>query len=202
MILSIVKTIREKLPFIWNLIEWVNGEVISILYLKKIKKTTEKVFDLVISDYEYRVLREDDLSALCLMLSMQPKNFDIFFKPHDFDIESLRKVFKNKAFLMFGVFDKDKIIGYFFIRFFANRKAFRGKMVDVNFQGRGIAKNMGRIMTDVALGAGFRLFATISKDNLSSLASSKAVNEIRIVAELDNNYIYIEYLSKICKYSN
>ena len=62
MILSIVKTIREKLPFIWNLIEWVNGEVISILYLKKIKKTTEKVFDLVISDYEYRVLREDDLS--------------------------------------------------------------------------------------------------------------------------------------------
>ena len=103
---------------------------------------------------------------------------------------------------MFGVFDKDKIIGYFFIRFFANRKAFRGKMVDVNFQGRGIAKNMGRIMTDVALGAGFRLFATISKDNLSSLASSKAVNEIRIVAELDNNYIYIEYLSKICKFSN
>ena len=100
------------------------------------------------------------------------------------------------------VFDKDKIIGYFFIRFFANRKAFRGKMVDVNFQGRGIAKNMGRIMTDVALGAGFRLFATISKDNLSSLASSKAVNEIRIVAELDNNYIYIEYLSKICKFSN
>ena len=75
-------------------------------------------------------------------------------------------------------------------------------MVDVNFQGRGIAKNMGRIMTDVALGAGFRLFATISKDNLSSLASSKAVNEIRIVAELDNNYIYIEYLSKICKFSN
>ena len=136
MILSIIKTIREKLPFIWNLIEWVNGEVISILYLKKIKKTTEKVLNLVISDYEYRVLREDDLSALCLMLSMQPKNFDIFFKPHDFDIESLRKVFKNKAFLMFGVFDKDKIIGYFFIRFFANRKAFRGKMVDVNFQGR------------------------------------------------------------------
>lgn len=197
MILSIVKTIRERLPFIWKLVEWANSWAISVLYLRKINETAERVLDSVVSDYKYRVLREDDLSALCLVLAMQPKGFDVFFKPHDFDIDSLRKTFKNKAFLMLGVFDENEIIGYFFIRFFVNHKAFRGKMVDVNFQGRGIAKNMGIVMTDIALGAGFRLFATISRDNLSSLASSKAVNEIRVVEELDDNYIYVEYLSKV-----
>jgi len=38
--------------------------------------------------------------------------------------------------------------------------------------------------------AGFRLFATISKANLSSIASSKAVNSIQIIEELPGDYIY------------
>lgn len=97
---------------------------------------------------------------------------------------------------MFGTFDGDQIIGYFFIRFFINRKAFRGKMVDAKYQGKGIAKKMGILMTEIALGSGFRLFATISRENMSSLASSKAVNQIKVVEELKDNYLYVEYLPK------
>ena len=48
-------------------------------------------------------------------------------------------------------------------------------------------------MTNIAFNAGFRLFATISKANLSSIASSKAVNSIQIIEELPGDYIYVEY---------
>ena len=99
---------------------------------------------------------------------------------------------------MFGTFDNEKIVGYFFLRFFANRTAFRGKMVDSKYQRKGIAKEMGYIMTDIAFKAGFRLYATISKFNYGSMASSEAVNEIHIIKKLPDNYMYIEY-GKIAK---
>ena len=51
-------------------------------------------------------------------------------------------------------------------------------------------------MTKVAVATGIRMFGTISPDNYASLASSKAVNETRIVETLDNGYYYIEYLPK------
>jgi len=41
-----------------------------------------------------------------------------------------------------------------------------------------------------------RVFGTISPENYASLASSKAVNEVRIVETLENGYYYIEYLPK------
>ena len=146
-----------------------------------------------IGKYTYRELLKSDLQGLTDLLSKQPDGFDQYFKPHKFDIDSLRLMFENKSFKMLGVFDDSEIVGYFFIRFFANKKAFRGKMVDSNHQRQGIAKNIGRITTNIALDAGFRLFATISKNNFSSWYSSSAVNEIRIIKELPNNYLYIEY---------
>ena len=42
----------------------------------------------------------------------------------------------------------------------------------------------------------FKLFATIPKDNVKSIASSKAVNEVRVVKELPNDYLDVKYLLK------
>ena len=97
---------------------------------------------------------------------------------------------------MFTVNDNGQIIGYFFLRFFATGKAFRGKIVDMNYRGRGIAKMMGACATEIAFLSGFRLMGTISKKNIASINSSKAVNNINIIKELDDGYIYVEYLSK------
>ena len=128
------------------------------------------------------------------MIDRQPEGFDKYFKPHAFDLNTYRKVLKNKTYLLIGAFDEEILIGYCFIRFVANKSAYRGKIVDRAYQGRGIAKQMGVIMTEIALGAGFRLFATISKKNVASMKSSNAVNEIRIIKELPDDYVYIEYL--------
>jgi len=195
--IKFLKLIKKNLPFVWNSIEFLNGIVISIFYGSKIKKAIIETFkQLSHLKFQYRLLDQGDLINLESMLAYQPKGFDDYFKPHGFDLKTLKRLFKNPAFLMFGAFDKENLIGYFFLRFFLNRKAFRGKVVDAAYQRKNIAKEMGEIMTDIANRADFGLFATISKFNYASLASSAAVNEIHILKELPNNYFFIQYCKK------
>lgn len=188
------KAIKKNLSVVWRFIEFFNGIVVSVLYGRIIKKAIKRKFRSTdSSNYKYRTIYQSDLPNLERMITNQPEGFDNYFKPHNFDMKTLKRMHKNQSFLMFGVFDKEMIIGYFFLRLFANRTAYRGKMVDFMYQGKGIAKEMGRIMSDIAFGAGFRLFATISKLNHGSMASSAAVNEIHIIKELPDDYLYIEY---------
>ena len=195
--IKFLKSIKKNLPFIWNSIEFLNGIIVSMLYGRVIKKAIIETFNQFTPlNFQYRILTQDDLVNLESMLAFQPKGFDDYFKPHCFDLKTLKRLFENPAFQMFGAFDDKRIVGYFFLRFFANRTAFRGKMVDFMYQKKGIAKEMGRIMTDISFKAGFRLFATISKFNYSSMASSAAVNDIHIIKELQNDTIYIEYFKK------
>ena len=160
--ISIFKLLKQNIPWLWNFIEYLNGILVNILFGTSINNAILKNADYKqIGKYTYRELLKSDLQGLTDLLSKQPDGFDQYFKPHKFDIDSLRLMFENKSFKMLGVFDDSEIVGYFFIRFFANKKAFRGKMVDSNHQRQGIAKNIGRITTNIALDAGFRLFATI-----------------------------------------
>ena len=194
---KLLKLIKQHLPFLWISIEFLNGLIVSILYGHKIKNAITKTFASdTNTTFQYRKLHQKDLIHLEQLLATQPEGFDRFFKPHRFDIKTLKRLYRNPAFLMLGAFDNERLVGYFFLRFFANGAAFRGKMVDVAYQKRGIAKEMGRLMTDIAFGAGFRLFATISKYNEGSMVSSAAVNKIHIVKHLPDDYVLIEYHKK------
>lgn len=42
-----------------------------------------------------------------------------------------------------------------------------------------------------------RMFETISKDNLSSLYSTQKVLDVKIIRELPDNYLYIEFFPKV-----
>ena len=69
-------------------------------------------------------------------------------------------------------------------------------MVDYRQRNRGIAKLMGIAINRVATYLGMRIFTTISPENYASLASTKAVNDIKIVKTLENGYYYIECTPK------
>jgi hypothetical protein len=69
-------------------------------------------------------------------------------------------------------------------------------MVDVNSQGKGIGTKMCLCAMDIAQALGLRMFETISKENIASLRSTEKVLNIRIVEELENDYLYIEDLGK------
>lgn len=195
--LKLLLYIKHHLTFVWDIVEWCNSMVFFIIYGRKLKKTTKHIVTLSNRpDLLFRPLENKDMQSLETFFSTQPEESFKFFNPHKFDLESLCKINKNKAFLMIGCYKNNVLAGYCFIRFFANKQAFRGKIVDYRFQGKGIAKEMGYLTTKICQEMQFRLFATISKDNVKSIAASKAVNEIKIIKELPDNYYYVEYLNK------
>ena len=92
--------------------------------------------------------------------------------------------------------DGDYPVGYFFLRSFFFGKAYLGKIVDHDHQGKGIGKMMCLCAMDIASALGLRMFETISRDNLSSLYSTQNVLVTRIVKEMPDNYLMIEDLRR------
>jgi RimJ/RimL family protein N-acetyltransferase len=187
--------IKHNLPFLWQIIENVNGFLFQLIFGKRLKKNAFKILaGYENNNYTYRFLTESDLNTLLKFFLNQDKEQFRFFNPHSFDKQTLNRLFKNPSFLMFGVFDENLLIGYFFLRCFLNRKCFTGRLVDEKYQGQGIAKRMGKILHNIAWDSNFRVFGTASQNNVKSINSYKAINDFKIIKELDNNYIYFEYL--------
>ena len=195
MLYQLAHILRDRFGFLWNLIEWGNAFVFALTH-KSALNSIPAILKECSGQYTLRMAECADAAPLAQFFAEQPEESFKFFKPHAFDEKTLAKIIRNKAFLTFLVLDGEKIVGYFFLRCFVNGKSFRGKIVDYRYMGKGIAKLQGLAMTKVAIAAKIRMFGTISPDNYASLASSKAVNEVRIVETLDNGYYYIEYLPK------
>ena len=195
MMYKLAHIIRDKSPFIWDLVDWLNGLLFTVRYgrrnmrLPEILKEYSRSLDIV-------KMSECDTLEIELFFASQPEEAFKFFKPHGFDAKSLKKLQRNKAFLAFIVKDSDKPVGYFFLRSFFFGKAYLGKMVDVGHQGKGIGKMMCLCAMDIATTLGLRMYETISKDNLASLYSTQDVLETRIVEKMPDNYLMIEDLRK------
>lgn len=195
MLYKLAHILRDKFGFIWNMIEWLNAFVFAAMHKKQLAKIPE-ILQGFSDKFTLRLAAPVDAAPLAKFFADQPEDAFKFFKPHGFDEKTLARIIKNKAFLTFLVLDGEKIVGYFFLRCFVNGKSFRGKIVDYRYRGKGIAKLQGLAATKVASALEMRVFGTISPENYASLASSKAVNEVRIVETLENGYYYIEYLPK------
>lgn len=195
MIYEIAHIIKSKFTFLWNIAEQTNSLMFGVLHRNQLYRLNDILLNIS-SEYIFRIANERDINKLINFFQEQPEDAFTFFKPHDFDYKSIKKIIKNKAFLTFIVTKDDKIVGYFFLRCFINGKCFRGKIVHKNWQGKGIAKLMGVAMTKVAEYLDLRMFGSISPENYASMASAKASNEIKVHKTLDNGYYYIEFLPK------
>ena len=187
--------LRDSLPFIWDIVDWLNGFLFFLRYGRRMKSVP-----VILKDYskgfEIIDMSEMEASDLERFFSSQPEECFKFFKPHGFDAKSLRKLQRNKAFLAYVVKEGDALVGYFFLRSFFFGKAYLGKLVDAGHQGKGIGKMMCLCAIDIATALGLRMFETISKDNQASLYSTQNVLETRIVEEMPDNYLMIEDLRK------
>ena len=177
--------LKKHCSFIWNLIEWCNACIFNIQHKKGLTQIPAILANNS-NKFSVEEIKLEDVDRLAVFFSEQPAESFTFFKPHEFDSKSFAKLVKRKSFLMFKVIDKEEIIGYFFLRCFANGNAFKGRIVDYRKRNQGIAKQMGNVINDVVLALKLKLFTTISPKNYSSLASTKAVNEIKIVRTLEN----------------
>ena len=72
---------------------------------------------------------------------------------------------------------------------------FRGRMVDINFRGRGLGTAMNKMLNEVGFGIGLRLFETVSKGNVASYKSALSASKVKVVKELPHNELYLEIMS-------
>ena len=187
--------IKHNLPGVWKLTETVNGILFKLLYWKRFNEAVSRVLDSSpVSEYKYRLLHPDDLRSLeTLLINQKPERLE-YFNPHAFDYKSLLNVRNNPAFFMFGVFEGEELVGYFFLRCFWNRKCFVGRIICPAYEGKGIGKEMNRIMYNTGWMAGFRVLSTISRNNKLVMRSHAGNPYMVVVKELKDNYFMVEFL--------
>lgn len=195
MLYEIAHIIRDKFGFLWEMVESVNGWLFACRYRSKLKGVNEVLAPLS-TEYTVRQTMETDVIPLVQFFKEQPEEAFEFFKPHEFEEKSVRKIVKNRAFQTFVVVDGERLLGYFFLRSFFNGKSFRGRMADYRTRGMGIGKLMAKAIEQVAVYEGLRMFASISPENLASLESAKAVSDVKVIKTLENGYYYIEVTPK------
>jgi hypothetical protein len=192
--------IKHHFTLLWKTIEWSNGLIFSVFYKSGLKKVIPAVFnEYTLPPFSFRRLNPSDTEHLHDLIASQKASDLEFFNPHGFDPISIKKQFKNRSFLMMGAFENGNLIGYFFLRFFANRKCFVGRLIDNEYRGKGIGYIMNLIMYETAWRMGFRCLSTISRNN-KAVMQAHAKNPTMIVRkELQNDYLLVEFVREVRK---
>ena len=186
--------IKHHLSFLWSIFEWVNGAFFSLVYQNKMAKVLIQVFnEFSVSPFIYRELKGSDITVLHGLLNSQESDDLEYFNPHGFGFKSLRNQFRNRAFLMMGTFDNEKLIGYFFLRFFINRKCFVGRLIDKSYRGRGIGSAMNNIMYETSWRMGFRCLSTISRNNEAVMRAHAKNQKMIVLKDLQNDFLLVEF---------
>ena len=193
MLYKIAHILRDKLSWLWNIIEWMNGVVSSLRYGNRLKRFA---FSTVPEGYEIVPIKDVPTEKLVDFFKRQPEEAYTYFRPHGFDEKSIKRLQKNKAFMGYVLKDKEngEIAGYCFNRCFFHGQGFRGRMVDMNYRGKGLGTAMNKILNEVGFGIGLRLFETVSKDNVASYRSALSASNVKVVKEMEGNELYLEIL--------
>ncbi len=193
MLYVIAHILRDKLGWLWNIIESFNGMLFSLRYGKRMRDFS---FTNIPEGYNLVALRDVSTDSMVEFFAHQPEEAFTYFRPHGFDAKSIKSLQGNSAFLGYVLMDKSnsKIAGYCFNRCFFHGQGFRGRMVDIDYRGKGIGTAMNKILNEVGFGIGLRLFETVSKDNVASYRSAISASNVKVVKEMPHNELYLEIL--------
>lgn len=193
MLYTIAHFFRDKMGWLWNMIESINSQLFSIRYGKKLDELS-----LVEKPEGFEVIPIKDIPTekLVMFFRNQPKETFMYFNPHAFDTKTIMSLQRNRSFLAYVLLDKenDQIAGYCFNRCFFHGQGFRGRMVDINYRGKGLGTAMNKLLNEVGFGIGLRLFETVSKKNIASYRSALSASKVKVVKEMQDNVLYIEIL--------
>ena len=195
MLYKIAHIIRDKFSWLWDIIEYLNSFLFYMRYGKKLKNID---FKNIPEGYEVTPINAIETKRMVEFFACQPEDAFKFFHPHGFDEKNIKKLQKNKAFLGYVLLDKlnNKIAGYCFNRCFFHGQGFRGRMVDIEYRGKGLGTTMNKLLNEVGFGIGVRLFETVSKDNVASYKSALSASNVRVVKELPDNELYLEIIKE------
>jgi hypothetical protein len=196
-VIKILIYIKHRLKFIWTLIDWINAIFFSALYGSSLKRVVSDVFKAhSFQPFTFRSLSSADAPSLYNLIQNQDSSDFRFFHPHGFDMHSIEQQTRKSSFLMMGVFEGERLIGYFFLRFFFNRKCFVGRIIDKNYRGAGIGRVMNKIMYGIAWGMKFRCLSTISRNNKLVMNAHAGNTHMIVLKELWDDYLLVEFKKK------
>lgn len=194
MLYKLAHILRDNFSWLWDLIENVNGWLFSLRYGKKLNQFD---FTMVPDGYELMAMRNVPTDDLVAFFERQPEEAFTYFRPHGFDKKNIKRLQQNRSFLGYVLLDKinNNIAGYCFNRCFFHGQGFRGRMVDIDYRGKGMGTAMNKILNEVGFGIGLRLFETVSKDNVASYRSAMSASNVKVVKELEHNELYLEIIN-------
>lgn len=195
MLYVIAHILRDKFGWLWNIIESFNGMLFSLRYGKRMRAIS---FTNIPEGYNLVALRDVSTERMVAFFTHQPEDAYTYFRPHAFDAKSIKRLQNNRAFLGYVLIDQanDRIAGYCFNRCFFHGQGFRGRMVDIDYRGKGLGIAMNKILNEVGFGIGLRLFETVSKDNVTSYRSALSASNVKVVKEMPHNELYLEILKE------
>lgn len=198
MLYKIAHFFRDNLPFVWDLINILNSYLFYMIYGRKLKTIEQVILNeyALKSGFQVKRMKEVQIERIVDFFSAQPDDAYTFFKPHGFDIKSLKRMQSNRSFLAYFLIDGNHIAAYCFVRSFFLGKGYRGRMVGIDYRGNGLGTLVNRLMNAVGFGIGLRLFETVSKDNVASYRSALSASKVKVVEELENNELYLEVLKE------
>lgn len=196
MLYEIAHILRDRMPWLWDMVERLNAMLFQMRYGKRVRSVEANVCGDGQERRGYKVvpIRNMETDSLVKFFARQPQEAFRFFKPHPFDAKTMRKLQTNRAFLAYALIDNatGRMAGYCFIRSFFHGKGFRGRMVDIDYRGRGLGIMMNRLLNEVGFGIGLRLFETVSKDNVASFRSAASASHFKVVETLPHNELFLE----------
>ena len=95
MLYRIAHILRDKLNWLWNIIEWMNGVIFYMRYGCKLKGFS---FSVVPKGYEIVEIRDIPTDRMVEFFARQPEEAFKYFKPHGFDTDSIKMLQRNRAF--------------------------------------------------------------------------------------------------------
>lgn len=195
MLYKIAHILRDKMGWLWFLIERLNSLLFSVRYGKKMKAFS---FTDVPASYDIVALRNVPAEKMVEFFEHQPDEAYTYFRPHGFDIKSIKQLQQNKSFLAYVLLDRENqnIAGYCFNRSFFYGVGFRGRMVDINYRGKGLGTAMNKLLNEVGFAIGLHLYETVSKDNIASYRSALSASNVKVVKEMPNNEVYLEVMQE------
>lgn len=189
---KILLYIKHNLKPLWKVIERCNELALKVLYYKQFTALEDQYRDYIHTNnkFHYRLITPNDADMLYDLLSKLDKDYVKFFNPHGFNRDELKRVLKSKNLITFGYFYDTELVGYFMLRLFVGKKAFLGYVVSPFYSGRGIGKDMVRILYGIACSLSWDAYATISKNNIASIK----LHNYQIVKKLPNEYVLLKYI--------
>jgi hypothetical protein len=193
MLYKLAHILRDKLNWLWNIIEMMNDLLFSFRYGRKLRLLN---LSTIPEGFEIVPVKDIGTKTIVEFFAKQPVDAFTYFRPHGFDMKSIKRFQKSNAFLAYILKDKanGKISGYCFNRCFFYGVGYRGRMVDINYRGKGLGTAMNKILNEVGFGIGLRLFETVSKDNVASYKSALSASNVKVVKEMPHNELYLEIL--------